>query len=435
MKKEPFMKKIISGLLCVIMIAACSPQKPSSGPDHNHSQSERSEREKLPPAPENPDSQVTKIAQLASSGMIQGSDFKLGDYKQSVSTGWGPADSYEVINDVTYVVYKKRNITFGFTNSKISDLRSYQTARLRLTVEQIEADLGKPVRTHRNSREQIMVYQPRDNVQLKFIIPAKSGFVDHISVVTKSNNKEDAANNEKPSYFLPIVGTSKKLSPSSWANMVKWRENAVELGKVHANVHVNGPDKKQIALTFDDGPDQINTPAIIDALEANNVKGSFFFIGKKVNQYPNIVKKAYDDGNLVLNHSFSHSDLSKLNKKEIENELIQTETAINKVIGKKPAILRPPYGESDGEVLSAALSEGYEIVLWSIDTLDWSQKERNNIIRNAVDNARNGDIILMHSDEGKHETAESVLVLIEEFKKRGFEIVDVSELLKIEAYK
>jgi peptidoglycan-N-acetylglucosamine deacetylase len=101
---------------------------------------------------------------------------------------------------------------------------------------------------------------------------------------------------------------------------------------------------------------------------------------------------------------------------------------------KEPAILRTPYGDTNGKVVDISKQEGYSIVLWSIDTLDWSQRDSNNIVNNVIDNLRNGDIILMHSDSDKNETKKALPFLIEELQKRNIEIVDLETLLNVKAY-
>ncbi len=161
---------------------------------------------------------------------------------------------------------------------------------------------------------------------------------------------------------------------------------------------------------------------------------SIFFIGSKVIEHPDVVKNAFNKGNLILSHSYHHLELTKLGNDAILAEIDQAGSTIKSVIGKEPAIIRPPYGDTNTQVAGLAKQEGYSIVLWSIDTLDWSQKESKNIINNVVENLRNGDIILMHSDSDKQETLKALPLLIEELQKRDFEIVDLGTLLNIDAY-
>ena len=216
--------------------------------------------------------------------------------------------------------------------------------------------------------------------------------------------------------------------------MLIWRKQIVAFSKTQDHVYVNGPNKKMVSLTFDDGPDGTITPAIIDILDRYQVKGNFFFLGSEVKNHPDVVKKAFNHGHLVLSHSYHHSELTKLSREAMDQEIDKAGKEIKSVIGKEPAVLRPPYGETNEQVASMAKTTGYSIVLWSIDTLDWSQKESVNIVKNVTDYVRNGDIILMHSDSDKEATKAALPLMIEALQSRGFEIVDLEALLNVKAY-
>ncbi|SFK98610.1 Peptidoglycan/xylan/chitin deacetylase, PgdA/CDA1 family [Paenibacillus sp. 1_12] len=240
---------------------------------------------------------------------------------------------------------------------------------------------------------------------------------------------------EPSDYMLEIKGKSNQLTPKALKSMTLWRENIIALAQKHRDsIYINGPDRNKVALTFDDGPDPVNTPAIIDSLKKYKVKGSFFFVGEMVKSYPEVVRHAYDNGNLVLNHSYKHDNLTQKSQNQIQADLNQTDKAIEDIIGKKPALMRSPYGETDEKVVAAATDTGHKIVLWSIDTLDWSQRESQNITKNVIDNIRNGDIILMHSTSRTSETAKAVPIIIEELQKRNYDIVDLATLLNVQAY-
>ena len=146
------------------------------------------------------------------------------------------------------------------------------------------------------------------------------------------------------------------------------------------------------------------------------------------------MRAAYEKGNLISSHRYNHIDLAKLTKGELLTQMEKAEKAIEAIIGKRSAMLRPPYGETDELVATVAKEQGYSIVLWSIDTLDWSQKEASNIVKNVMENVRNGDIILMHSTEEQNETKKALPLIIEELQKDNFEIVGLDELLNVRAY-
>lgn len=252
---------------------------------------------------------------------------------------------------------------------------------------------------------------------------------------SQETNKPD--DNASAIVIYNILGASNKLTQKEKLAMDKWRNDIVEFAKKNTGaMFINGSaNRKVVALTFDDGPDANITPKILDVLKQNNTKASFFFIGEKVMENKDVVKRAYADGNLVLSHSFDHPDLSTKSEAVIDKQIKDTETAIYNIIGKKPALMRPPYGNTNDLILKVAARNNLKIVIWSIDTLDWSQKEKANITKNVLDNVRPGEIILMHSNEDKKTTLEALPDIISGLKDKGYSIVTLSELLGVNAYK
>jgi peptidoglycan/xylan/chitin deacetylase (PgdA/CDA1 family) len=255
----------------------------------------------------------------------------------------------------------------------------------------------------------------------------------------EQSSQETSTPEEKPNVLEPytILGVSNKLSEKEKSAMAVWRDKIVKLAKKNAGAMVisGSSNKKMVALTFDDGPDAKITPKVLDVLKQNDVKGNFFFIGEKVGQNKDVVKRAFSDGNLVLSHSFNHPDLSTKSEADIDKQIKDTENAIFNVIGKKPALIRPPYGETNDAVLKEASRNDLRIIIWSIDTLDWSQREKDNITKNVLDNVRPGEIILMHSNEDKKVTLEALPDIISGLKAKGYSIVTLSEMLGVNAYK
>ncbi|MDD2422557.1 MAG: polysaccharide deacetylase family protein, partial [Heliobacteriaceae bacterium] len=145
--------------------------------------------------------------------------------------------------------------------------------------------------------------------------------------------------------------------------------------------------------------------------------------------------RAYEDGNLVLSHAWSHAQLTAKSPEQIQTELSRTENKLQEIIGQKPALVRPPYGDLNPQVADEFKRQGCKAVLWSVDTLDWSQREKANIVKNITDNIRPGDIILMHSDAGKTATVAALPVIIAELKNQGYQCVDLGELLGEKPYK
>jgi peptidoglycan-N-acetylglucosamine deacetylase len=255
------------------------------------------------------------------------------------------------------------------------------------------------------------------------------------SVVKKEPSVADIQNREQEVYN--IVGSSNKLSKKDQVDLDNWRHEIVYLAKKNKDtVFINGfTENKTVCLTFDDGPDGTITPRVLDILKAHHIKASFFFIGENVKEYPAVVKRAYNEDNLVLNHSYTHPKFSKLSEKDIKKELSLTETAIYNLIGKRTSIIRPPYGDVTQKTINILKGENYKTVIWSIDTLDWFQKDKKNIAGNVLKNVRPGDIILMHSIEGNRATLKALPIIIQGLQKMGYKFLDISEMLHVNAYK
>jgi peptidoglycan/xylan/chitin deacetylase (PgdA/CDA1 family) len=235
-----------------------------------------------------------------------------------------------------------------------------------------------------------------------------------------------------------IKGKSVNITGKNLILMNESRESDRAMAVKYPNmVFINGNTvRKQAALTFDDGIDPKITPDILKILKDNNVKASFFVVGKTVLKNSDIVKKAYYDGNLILNHSYNHIELPKAKDQVIKEEITKTEDAIYSVIGKRPDIIRPPYGEINDNLVKIETELGYKAaVLWSTDTLDWSQKEPDSIVNNVIDNVRPGEIILMHANEDKGATVKALPIIIKKLKSMGYEIVTLDRILNIQPYK
>lgn len=242
---------------------------------------------------------------------------------------------------------------------------------------------------------------------------------------------------KKQPLFYDILGSSTRPKIYPDAAMTKWRNDVVKLSRKYpSDLYINGQSQdKVVALTFDDGPDPVNTPKIIKILRDNNIQGTFFCVGKQIEACKSIIKQAYADGDVISSHSWSHKDFTTLNAAGISNEVTLTENEINKVIGKRPALIRPPYGAINDSALNSLSVLNYKSILWSIDTLDWEQREVTNIVKNIVENVRPGEIILLHCDGDKQITTKALPLIISKLSEMGYTFVTVDKLLDLPAYK
>ena len=195
-----------------------------------------------------------------------------------------------------------------------------------------------------------------------------------------------------------------------------------EICKIYADTI--DPNKKMVALTYDDGPGQY-TDAIVKCLKDNQGRATFFVLGSRVNSYKNAVKTADELGCEIANHSYSHSNLTRLSEAEIKEEMNKTDAVIKKVIGKTTTLMRTPGGATSQLVQK---NVGKPIILWSIDTRDWEHRDSKKTIASVMNNVKDGDIVLMHDI---HEaTKVASLELIPRLRREGYQLVTVSELAK-----
>ncbi|MEW5832099.1 MAG: polysaccharide deacetylase family protein [Campylobacterota bacterium] len=195
-------------------------------------------------------------------------------------------------------------------------------------------------------------------------------------------------------------------------------------------------DTKTVALTFDDSPDENTTFAILDVLKRYDVKASFFMIAAPMNDLnATAVKRAHDEGHLVLNHSFTHPRLTVLPPERLIGEIRTASEKIASITGRFPRLVRPPYGSISRSVVDTLNAEGYTTVLWSLDSLDWVIKDPLEIERNVIANVRPGDIVLMHSSRSNTATAKALGPIIERLRAMGYRFETLDRHLGVESYR
>lgn len=192
---------------------------------------------------------------------------------------------------------------------------------------------------------------------------------------------------------------------------------------------------KIVALTFDDGPDKDYTPQVLNILKKHDVKATFFVVGEKVGWNPEIVKKEYEEGHEIGNHTFTHINVCHRNYDEINDEVNKTQEAIKKVIGKEPNIFRPPYRAINKEICSVIKEKQMNIILWSnLDPRDWSNPGVDYIVNTIMTKVQNGNIILLHdynnTRKSTSQTIQALDIVIPKLKEQGYKFVTVSKLIE-----
>lgn len=191
-------------------------------------------------------------------------------------------------------------------------------------------------------------------------------------------------------------------------------------------IYRGNPQKKQIALTFDDGPKAEYTEKLLLILKEEGAKATFFDVGKSIAKHPELLIAQLNDGHCVGTHTYNHDRLTKVSHAEMLHDIRQGAEEIKKVTGQSPRYFRPPGGTFDRSVLNVIDNMGYKTVLWSINTGDYQQPGVNIISNKVLNNVSNGAIILFH--EGVPQTIEALPNIIRTLRKRGYSLVTIDEL-------
>lgn len=156
-------------------------------------------------------------------------------------------------------------------------------------------------------------------------------------------------------------------------------------------------EERKIALTFDDGPDRSVTPLLLDLLRKENIKASFFCIGARAEQNPDLLKLIDGDGHIIGGHSYSHHFLFDLfSSRRMLKEMGKSEEVISKGINRKIKMFRPPYGVTNPPLAKALRQKKYHIIGWSLRSKDTVIKDEKKMFERLVKRVKPGDIILFH---------------------------------------
>nr|WP_201750387.1 polysaccharide deacetylase family sporulation protein PdaB [Senegalia massiliensis] len=186
-------------------------------------------------------------------------------------------------------------------------------------------------------------------------------------------------------------------------------------------------DDKKVAISFDAAWGDEFTKDILDILDENKIKTTFFLVEFWVDKYPELVKEIDKRGHEIGNHSSSHPYMSELSEKQIVEELKKTEKKIHKLTGKTTVLFRPPYGDYNNRLIEVSNKNNYHVIQWSIDSLDWKEKGVQPVVDRVVKDINSGSIILFHNN-AKYVTG-YLPIILKELKEKGYEIVPISEVI------
>lgn len=268
------------------------------------------------------------------------------------------------------------------------------------------------------------------SIALMILFKAKISDAQNQNVIVK--NKDIAAN----------VKTQQRLEEFKTEMLTSWQQEAQAKGfstdvppKFQGIVISEAklpPEKKVIALTFDDGPWPSSTAKVLDILKKNNIKGTFFVVGQNVKNYPDLTKRVVTDGHIIANHTWHHW-YHHMNAQTAAYEVANTTDIIYKTTGIKTSLFRPPGGNMRNGVAAYAKSNKYAVIMWSSDSMDYSRPGVPRLINNIFREAKPGGIVLMHDGGGdRSHTVTALPEIISKFRKQGYEFVTVPELLEMQ---
>ncbi len=182
--------------------------------------------------------------------------------------------------------------------------------------------------------------------------------------------------------------------------------------------------RKTVALTFDDGPHETWTPALLDGLKERGVKATFFLMGENIEGKEEIVRRIAEEGHLIGNHSYRHVQLTKAGVDDVCESFERTGDIIEELTGRRPQYVRPPYGDWNEEL---ECRTNLTTVLWNVDSMDWSSQSSSQIAGKVCREVEDGDIILMHDIFRSSE--EAALEIIDRLTQEGWRFVTVDELM------
>jgi len=207
--------------------------------------------------------------------------------------------------------------------------------------------------------------------------------------------------------------------------------------QLYGRTFVRGrPGSRQIALTFDDGPNDTHTGQLLEVLARNEVRATFFMIGRFVRERPQIARAVAEAGHVVGNHTDTHPNLIGCSSAQVAIQVDECERVLSDAVGAHSRLFRPPFGGRLPHVLGVLRDRGYETVMWSVSSRDWSLATTDRIEQQVVSRIRGGDVVLMH--DGGHRqmgifrghTVGAVDRLIRRFKQEGFRFVTVPEMMQ-----
>lgn len=178
--------------------------------------------------------------------------------------------------------------------------------------------------------------------------------------------------------------------------------------------------EKKIAISFDAAWGEEKTDEILQILKDRDIETTFFLVGYWVDKYPDRVRQIAEAGHEIGNHSNTHPHMSELSEAQIVQELNDLSDKVEALTGTRPTLFRPPYGDYDDEVVLTARKNGYEVIQWNVDSLDWKNLGVTPMVERVTKNLAPGDIVLFHNNS--QYITEALPIILDAILEEGYEL-------------
>jgi peptidoglycan/xylan/chitin deacetylase (PgdA/CDA1 family) len=280
------------------------------------------------------------------------------------------------------------------------------------------------------------------------ILIALVGLTGTLSIALMILFKNKTSDAQSPSVSVEInnttanIKTQQRLEELKTEMLTSWQQQAQAKGfSTDVPSNFQGiviseaklpPEKKVIALTFDDGPWPNTTAKVLDILKKNRIKSTFFVVGQNVKNYPDLTKQIVADGHIIANHTWHHW-YHQMSAEAAAYEVANTGDIIYQTTGVRTSLFRPPGGIMNNGVAAYAKNNKYAVIMWSADSMDYSRPAVPRLMNNIFREAKPGGIVLMHDGGGdRSHTVKALPEIISRFRKQGYEFVTVPELLEMQ---
>ncbi len=233
-------------------------------------------------------------------------------------------------------------------------------------------------------------------------------------------------------FFTLLAATLIVCAGVVWA-IIYYLTYAVRSQVLGATVWCGNANNNSVALTFDDGP-STETEDLLDVLQQENVKATFFLVGKNVEKYPETARRIVRENHAIGNHSFSHPNYLFTGAKRTRRELEKTQKIIENTTGITPRIARPPYGVRSKAYFAAAKALNLRTIQWSDTGFDWKSLTAQKIAEKVLETAQADSIILLHDGDcaekaNRTATVEAIPLIVKGLQEKGLQVAPLAELL------